>query len=249
MAQGLQDLRAVYLYIVDDVISKMRPEFVQEGADETVLMTLRSRWEQNLKTRGLLEDPDTVTGQSTEKQEDDAAAATISKPAEEADQQLPSSTAAATTGAAEDGSKKRPFDGQGPAQPAVKPEPYSSGPSIPQTDGNGDEYPDDGAEEEADDYDGDDADADRDDADADRDDADRDDADADADRDEDEDDELDLDDEDQTCEEENIPNLGFALYDKVHRAKSRWRCTLRMGVFHLNGKDYLFNKAMADLQF
>ncbi len=34
MAQ--QDLRSVYLYVVDDVVSKMKPEFVTAGIDECV---------------------------------------------------------------------------------------------------------------------------------------------------------------------------------------------------------------------
>lgn len=29
-----QDMRRVYLHIIDDVIAKMKPEFVQEGVDE-----------------------------------------------------------------------------------------------------------------------------------------------------------------------------------------------------------------------
>ena len=29
-----QDLRRVYLHIVDDVIAKIKPEFVNEGVDE-----------------------------------------------------------------------------------------------------------------------------------------------------------------------------------------------------------------------
>ena len=33
-AMATQDLRRVYLHIVDDVIAKMKPEFVNEGVDE-----------------------------------------------------------------------------------------------------------------------------------------------------------------------------------------------------------------------
>ena len=29
-----QDMRRVYRHIIDDVIAKMKPEFVQEGVDE-----------------------------------------------------------------------------------------------------------------------------------------------------------------------------------------------------------------------
>lgn len=31
---AIQDMRRVYLHIIDDVIAKMKPEFVQEGIDE-----------------------------------------------------------------------------------------------------------------------------------------------------------------------------------------------------------------------
>jgi transcription initiation factor TFIIA large subunit len=43
--------------------------------------------------------------------------------------------------------------------------------------------------------------------------------------------------------------VGFALYEKVHRAKSRWRCNLRYGVFLINGKEYMFNKGSTDFMF
>ena len=55
-------------------------------------------------------------------------------------------------------------------------------------------------------------------------------------------------DEDKVLEQD-CTNIGFALYEKVHRAKTRWRLTLRHGVFHIGGRDYLFNKAAGDLQF
>lgn len=44
-------------------------------------------------------------------------------------------------------------------------------------------------------------------------------------------------------------DVGFALYEKVHRAKNRWRCSLRYGVFLINGKEYMFNKANTDFTF
>ena len=34
--QQTQDLRRVYYHIIDDVITKMKPEFVQENVDECV---------------------------------------------------------------------------------------------------------------------------------------------------------------------------------------------------------------------
>lgn len=44
-------------------------------------------------------------------------------------------------------------------------------------------------------------------------------------------------------------DVGFALYEKVHRAKNRWRCNLRYGVFLINGKEYMFNKGNTDFTF
>lgn len=44
-------------------------------------------------------------------------------------------------------------------------------------------------------------------------------------------------------------DVGFALYEKVHRAKNRWRCNLRYGVFLINGKEYMFNKGTTDFTF
>jgi hypothetical protein len=34
MANQPQDLRRVYYHIIDDVVAKMKPEFVQESVDE-----------------------------------------------------------------------------------------------------------------------------------------------------------------------------------------------------------------------
>lgn len=53
----------------------------------------------------------------------------------------------------------------------------------------------------------------------------------------------------EAADQEAIENVGFALYEKVQRSKNRWRCTLKYGVFYINGKEYMFNKAMTDLTF
>ncbi|CAN1282671.1 Transcription initiation factor IIA large subunit, partial [Linum perenne] len=58
---------------------------------------------------------------------------------------------------------------------------------------------------------------------------------------EDDDDEEDLDDDDER-EELNTQHLVLAQFDKVTRAKSRWKCTLKDGIMHINNKDILFNK-------
>ncbi|KAL9264476.1 Transcription initiation factor IIA large subunit-like protein [Drosera capensis] len=43
-------------------------------------------------------------------------------------------------------------------------------------------------------------------------------------------------------EEPNTPHLVLAQFDKVTRTKSRWKCTLKDGVMHINNRDILFNK-------
>lgn len=53
----------------------------------------------------------------------------------------------------------------------------------------------------------------------------------------------------QQADAEETGNVGFALYEKVHRAKNRWRCNLRYGVFFINGREYMFNKGSTDLTF
>ncbi|KAE8656793.1 serine/arginine repetitive matrix protein 1-like isoform X1 [Hibiscus syriacus] len=61
------------------------------------------------------------------------------------------------------------------------------------------------------------------------------------------DDDDDLDDVDQ--EELNTQHLVLAQFDKVTRTKSRWKCTLKDGIMHINNKDILFNKATGEFDF
>ncbi|CAL5426756.1 unnamed protein product [Camellia sinensis] len=59
------------------------------------------------------------------------------------------------------------------------------------------------------------------------------------------DDDDDLDDVDQG-EELNTHHLVLAQFDKVTRTKSRWKCTLKDGIMHINNKDILFNKVQLE---
>ncbi|XVF05461.1 hypothetical protein REPUB_Repub05bG0174200 [Reevesia pubescens] len=63
-----------------------------------------------------------------------------------------------------------------------------------------------------------------------------------------EDDDDDLDDVDQG-DELNTQHLVLAQFDKVTRTKSRWKCTLKDGIMHINNKDILFNKATGEFDF
>ncbi|KAI8573939.1 hypothetical protein RHMOL_Rhmol01G0315100 [Rhododendron molle] len=63
-----------------------------------------------------------------------------------------------------------------------------------------------------------------------------------------ENDDDDYDDVDQG-EELNTQHLVLAQFDKVTRTKSRWKCTLKDGIMHINTKDILFNKATGEFDF
>mmetsp|Transcript_20760 Transcript_20760/g.57878 ORF Transcript_20760/g.57878 Transcript_20760/m.57878 type:complete len:330 (+) Transcript_20760:1047-2036(+) len=47
---------SVYKWVIDDVVSKMKPETVQEGVDESVLDELRTLWQDKLTKKGLIRD-------------------------------------------------------------------------------------------------------------------------------------------------------------------------------------------------
>ncbi|CAJ2660919.1 transcription initiation factor IIA subunit 1-like isoform X2 [Trifolium pratense] len=63
-----------------------------------------------------------------------------------------------------------------------------------------------------------------------------------------ENDDDDLDDLDQG-DDQNTSHLVLAQFDKVTRTKSRWKCTLKDGIMHINNKDILFNKANGEFDF
>jgi transcription initiation factor TFIIA large subunit len=58
----------------------------------------------------------------------------------------------------------------------------------------------------------------------------------------------DLDDSDTEGEEEveeggaGESDIVFCTYDKVARVKNKWKCILKDGMIHINGRDYLFAK-------
>ncbi len=43
--------------------------------------------------------------------------------------------------------------------------------------------------------------------------------------------------------------MVVAQFEKVTRTKNRWKCTLKDGVMHLNGRDVLFHSAAGEMQF
>ncbi|KAJ6517569.1 transcription factor IIA alpha/beta subunit [Mycena vulgaris] len=64
----------------------------------------------------------------------------------------------------------------------------------------------------------------------------------------------DLDDSD-TENEEDPEDAGpetdivFCTYDKVARVKNKWKCVLKDGMIHTNGKDYLFQRCTGEFEW
>ena len=50
-------------------------------------------------------------------------------------------------------------------------------------------------------------------------------------------------------EEGGDPDIMLGQFDKVHRAKTRWRVNLRHCILHLAGKDYLLHKVTGEFNF
>ncbi|KAJ7072129.1 transcription factor IIA alpha/beta subunit [Mycena amicta] len=44
-------------------------------------------------------------------------------------------------------------------------------------------------------------------------------------------------------------DILFCTYDKVARVKSKWKCVLKDGMIHANGKDYLFQRCTCEFNF
>ncbi|KAK0213141.1 transcription factor IIA alpha/beta subunit [Desarmillaria ectypa] len=65
----------------------------------------------------------------------------------------------------------------------------------------------------------------------------------------------DLDDSDTEAEDDaEDGNVGdtdivFCTYDKVARVKNKWKCILKDGMIHINGKDYLFQKCTGEFEW
>ncbi|TFK70629.1 hypothetical protein BDN72DRAFT_870238 [Pluteus cervinus] len=65
----------------------------------------------------------------------------------------------------------------------------------------------------------------------------------------------DLDDSDTGDEEEaeeggaGETDIVFCTYDKVARVKNKWKCVLKDGMIHVNGRDYLFAKCTGEFEW
>mmetsp|Transcript_10012 Transcript_10012/g.25573 ORF Transcript_10012/g.25573 Transcript_10012/m.25573 type:complete len:205 (-) Transcript_10012:1293-1907(-) len=204
----MQDVASVYRWIVDDVISKARPEFVHEGVDEATLHELRELWEKKLFESGCLN------------HEEDAPATTAAR-----EGSTPAKQEAEAGGAEEVGAKRPRDEGDEGVKEAKTPEqPSGDGAAPTKSEGSG------GKSKKsksggADGEDGDDGDSDID------------------------SDDLDIGDTSEDDEFEDPSNLVLAQFEKVSRTKARWKCQLKAGIMHINGRDYIFNKAVGEFQF
>jgi len=63
--------------------------------------------------------------------------------------------------------------------------------------------------------------------------------------------------DDSSTEEEDEADEGgvgetdivFCTYDKVARVKNKWKCILKDGMIHINGRDYLFAKCTGEFEW
>ncbi|GMM29962.1 transcription initiation factor IIA large subunit [Martiniozyma asiatica (nom. inval.)] len=62
----------------------------------------------------------------------------------------------------------------------------------------------------------------------------------------------DLDDPSELSSNESVDdeeNVMLCLYERVQRVRNRWKCSLKEGIAHIDGKDYVFNKATGDSEW
>mmetsp|Transcript_33529 Transcript_33529/g.74189 ORF Transcript_33529/g.74189 Transcript_33529/m.74189 type:complete len:213 (+) Transcript_33529:1523-2161(+) len=205
----------IFRWVVDDVIAKTKPEFVQEGVDEGILDELRRTWESKLVQNGLIgegEGNGTVSpagGYASGSQRHMQQASVQHQP--------PLVTTSSIADAPDDPharKRKEPETGFAADQEDVKS-------LIPQHDGPADDEGNNGKADGSDDNGGD-APAE---------------------------DEILSEDSENEDDDEEVANFLCCQFEKVNRTKNRWKISMKDGVFHIDGKDYLFKKANAELTF
>ncbi len=48
--------------------------------------------------------------------------------------------------------------------------------------------------------------------------------------------------------ENTTKDFLLAQYEKVHRVRNKWKCTFKDAILHLNGKEYVFDKVVGELE-
>ena len=60
----------------------------------------------------------------------------------------------------------------------------------------------------------------------------------------------DLDDDDDDNEASiETDNIILCQYDKASRTKSKWKCSLKDGLVHVNGQDFAFHRAAGEFEW
>lgn len=247
-----QGVDIIYRWILDDVMAKMKSEFVQEGVEETILLELRTRWEQKLTSSGLLDaDASNAHGQAAARVQnaDNPGSSGARGGAQPAAAGKPTAAAETIDRLAKLENKDEDADPWADSvimkleNPKRRQPDHSPGSSRPAKVASRDglmQAAYEGSPDALDDFplptlpqlDG-------------PGDADEDAATEDGEELKDEDDDLPLSDDD----DEEIDNYLCSLFDKVNRTKNRWKCVMKAGVFHIHGRDYLFNKGNGEFQF
>jgi transcription initiation factor TFIIA large subunit len=221
----------VYRSVVDDVIKNIKTEFLSEGISNEVLMELQQLWETKLfQTESFA-----PLGLAEDFQQAYNIGGYNYSGIEGTDlnilQAVPSSTPSTSTPDIEpDFGKPQPFlppaAWSAPPFTVVRASPTTTNRPVPQYDGGDDDDDDDddgvstGSSNTRVKTEGDD------------------------------DAELGSEDDDEDENEEpDTDNIILCQFEKVTRIKNKRKCTLKAGVMHLKGRDYLFNKANGEFEW
>lgn len=250
---------SVYKYVMEDVIKNIKHEFLSEGIPESVLAELQQVWEAKLAQSDTAAQPAAPAAETDVNQHLayfysnnaynlDAA----SMPPESALLLNPSYAqhmARAAAGYSHPQPQEPPVEPQyGRPQPYMPPQEWSAnslaaysaarqptsaaaaaqarGRPAPQHPSNLPQY--DGGDDDDDD-DGDD--------------------DLGIKKENDGDEDLGSDLDDEEGEEPDTDNIALCQFEKVTRIKNKRKCNLKAGVMHLNGRDYLFNRANGEFEW
>lgn len=270
-----QNVGKLYKAVIDDVVNSVREAFADEGIDEQVLLELKATWEKRLSESKAVSDSyghqvqTLAQAAGGSKQQPNVAggdtSASLSTPlvlpgrsGKQPPQQTP------TNNGTPSASSSIPNFPPPPTVPSIPP---PSGPSsqltsisyppgmrpsnsqrqfnIGQVDGPHDTSDEDDDDDDAKDRDDDDRDDDRDDDDG---------KDDDVDNESPGEDEEPLNSEDDVSDEEpnelfETDNVVVCQYDKITRSRNKWKFHLKDGIMNLQGKDYVFQKAVGDAEW
>ena len=219
----------VWKWVIDDVCTRMKPSFIQEGVDASVLDDLRKQWESKMIARGILDAPlapaapqqppalaHTAPPRQPQQQATGSSAVPpsfaqiMSRAPENVQQLMHQLIQQARAGAAGGG-----VPGSSAALPAgFKRSRADADPTVPQRDGPVDNQ---GAGTST------------------------------AAAAEGNDEEL-LSEDSEHEEDQSFENYLICQFEKVNRNSGgrKWKVTLKDGVLHSNGKDYVFTKATGE---